>query len=508
MSLLNRVVILGIPYGNAYMSLLPMDSIFAISLGFALRLVVDAASYHNNRIGSSLIGLWEGAVLYHFIEKWPTSVDPYVGLGFRLLVDFLFTESLIRIAIILLWTVLGFIISDVTPAFWYDKNLHRFYRRTRRFIRDFDWNSLKIPLPAAAISRVRFYEAPSFGPPESTSLAPSSQRRHSVPGNFPGYSSASTDASLPPFSTLRRPVPATSLPPSALRPAGRPPKPSSTSSVSFDVVPPSSEIPPIDDDLYDDGDYDQPPQSPPPSPPPPREEPQLWGQRTPTPKPVPPPIIAMPVPEFTRTHSGEDTSPTLLPTANTDKPPPIVVVAPDLIRTSSLGPPTNIDALPEIIEPRDDDDDPNNANADNPVPDPDPPPPFEARGGPPPPPAATDAAAAPLRDWGKEKLAVRNPEVSDRASVRSSIASGGNRDSIIVRADLLREQAHAEEKERDRLHAEQKRAFSDKRYAEAIKFKVDQEEANERAMNLHRRAAERYFKGTFFPYPPTPPPLV
>ena len=39
------------------------------------------------------------------------------------------------------------------------------------------------------------------------------------------------------------------------------------------------------------------------------------------------------------------------------------------------------------------------------------------------------------------------------------------------------------------------------RYTEAIKFKVDQEEANERAMNLHRRAAEQYFKGTFFPLP-------
>ncbi|KAI0305660.1 hypothetical protein B0F90DRAFT_1604417, partial [Multifurca ochricompacta] len=84
-----------------------MDSIFAISLGFALRLLLDIASRHNNRIGSSLVGLWEGAVLYHFLEKWPSSFDPYVGLGFRLLVDFLFTASIHRLAIVLLWTGLG-----------------------------------------------------------------------------------------------------------------------------------------------------------------------------------------------------------------------------------------------------------------------------------------------------------------------------------------------------------------------------------------------------------------
>ncbi|KAH8992784.1 hypothetical protein EDB86DRAFT_2766440, partial [Lactarius hatsudake] len=84
-----------------------MDSIFAITLGVALRLVVDATSHNNSRIGGSLVGLWEGAVLYHFLEKWPSSFDPYVGLGFRLFVDFLLTESIHRLAIVLLWTGLG-----------------------------------------------------------------------------------------------------------------------------------------------------------------------------------------------------------------------------------------------------------------------------------------------------------------------------------------------------------------------------------------------------------------
>ena len=87
---------------------------------------------------------------------------------------------------------------------------------------------------------------------------------------------------------------------------------------------------------------------------------------------------------------------------------------------------------------------------------------------------------------------VRN---TDEDSLRARIVSGGSRNSIIVRADLLREQATAEEKERDRLRAQQKKAWSEKRYADAVRFKVEQDEANERGKNLHRQAEEQYFKG-------------
>ncbi|KAI0266723.1 hypothetical protein BC834DRAFT_110448 [Gloeopeniophorella convolvens] len=405
-----------------------MDSIFAIGLGFALRFVVDAASHHNSRLGGSLVGLWEGAVLYHFLEKWPHSVDPYVGLVFRLFVDFLFTESVGRLAIVLLWTGMGFVLSDVTPAFWYDKNLHRFYRRTRRFVRHIDWSALKLPISTASISRVRFYQAPPpntpvtpSAPTQSTPAASTStQRRRSIPGNYPGYAS-STDASTSAPPALRRPILATSLPPSAMRSTSRPKAPPS-SSVSFEVIPPAAMIPSISDYL------DAP------------------DSRTPTPKPVPPPL-AMPVPELIRSASGGPASSTL--------------------------PPDNIDQLPEIIDSRDD-----------------PPPPFEATPGGFVHPDSKPPGAA----WPREKLAVRNPAPSDGGSARSSVVEGATRSSIIVRADLLREQAYAEEKARDRLHEEQKRAFGEKRYADAVRYKVEQEEAHERAMSLHRRAAERYFK--------------
>jgi hypothetical protein len=416
-----------------------MDGVVAISLGFALRIALVSASHYNDRVGGSLVGLWEGAVLYHFLEKWPLSFDPYVGLGFRLLVDFLFTESLYRLSIVLLWTGLGFILADVTPAFWYDKNLHRFYRRTRRFIRHFDWNSLKFTLPSGTIPRVRFFDFPPRDTPGSTSTpAPPATRprRHSVPGNFPDNSnSSSTDSSNRPtgFNGPRRPAPATSLPPSALRSVSQP-KASSSSSVSFDVAPRVLEA---DNDSFQ----------------------RLAAGDVPTPKPAPP-IIVMPTPKLA--------------------PPAIVMPIPVQATASgqtASGEPVsstlvagNIDLLPEITEPHEDLD---------------PPPPFDEQAAPP-------KATA----WVSEKLSVRNPDISDFGSARSSIISGANRDSIIGRAEMLRKQAAAEEKERDRLHAEHKKAFSERRYPDAIRFKVEQDEANDRAMNLHRRAAERYFKGT------------
>ncbi|KAH7920148.1 hypothetical protein BV22DRAFT_981736, partial [Leucogyrophana mollusca] len=84
-----------------------MDSIFAIGVGLALRLVVDVVSNHDNRVGGTLVGLWEGVVLHHFSQKMPRSYDPYIAFGFRIFVDFLFTESLQRMAIVVLWTGLG-----------------------------------------------------------------------------------------------------------------------------------------------------------------------------------------------------------------------------------------------------------------------------------------------------------------------------------------------------------------------------------------------------------------
>jgi hypothetical protein len=206
------------------------------------------------------------------------------------------------------------------------------------------------------------------------------------------------------------------------------PKPSSSSSVSFDLAPHTSEA---GNDSFE----------------------QLAAEGAPTPKPVPP-IIVMPAP-VQSVPSGQ------------------ILSAEPVSSTLVAG---NIDLLPEIVEPHEDMD---------------PPPSFDES-------MAPDKGTAGVqpREWPSEKLTVRNPDLSDMGSARSSIISGANRDSIIGRAEMLRKQAAAEEMVRDRLHAEHKKAFSERRYADAVRYKVEQDEANQRAMNLHRRAAERYFKGT------------
>ncbi|KAF9024548.1 hypothetical protein BDZ89DRAFT_897490, partial [Hymenopellis radicata] len=84
-----------------------MDSILAIGAGLGLRFVVDIVSHHDLKLTGTIVGLWEGIVLLHFLQKFPYSFDPYVGYGVRLFVDFLVTESVARLAVVVIWTGLG-----------------------------------------------------------------------------------------------------------------------------------------------------------------------------------------------------------------------------------------------------------------------------------------------------------------------------------------------------------------------------------------------------------------
>lgn len=62
----------------------------------------------------------------------PRSFDPYIALGFRVFVDFLFTQSLSRMALVALWTLVGMLLADIAPNVWRDSGLRRVYRRVRR----------------------------------------------------------------------------------------------------------------------------------------------------------------------------------------------------------------------------------------------------------------------------------------------------------------------------------------------------------------------------------------
>ena len=179
-----------------------MDSLFAIGLGLGLRFLVDVVTQHDFRVGGSLVGLWEGAVLYHFIGKMPRSNDPYIAYAVRLFVDFLFTESWYKLALVLLWTGLGLVLSDIAPCFWYDIGLRKIVRRFRR-----DMGLLGVPLLSFSSkppnnSRVRFHSPTRASAPPQPRVPPATTRaRH--PSLTP--SNASSSSTTPTITPNQKP---------------------------------------------------------------------------------------------------------------------------------------------------------------------------------------------------------------------------------------------------------------------------------------------------------------
>ncbi|KAF4621186.1 hypothetical protein D9613_000264 [Agrocybe pediades] len=191
-----------------------MDSVFAIGFGLGLRFVVDTVSHHDFKLTGTLVGLWEGVILLHFLKKMPKSSDPYIAYGVRLFVDFLFTESVARLVLVLIWTALGMVLADVTPAIWDEVGLKRIWKRFRR-----DIYTLTQMIPTVAffppartvrfspsrapsvVSEARSGITPSVAPtgmtPTTTDAVPPSEpppapRRQVVKRRLPGYFSMDT----------------------------------------------------------------------------------------------------------------------------------------------------------------------------------------------------------------------------------------------------------------------------------------------------------------------------
>ncbi|KAL4078559.1 hypothetical protein V8B97DRAFT_1938029 [Scleroderma yunnanense] len=189
-----------------------MESVLAIGVGLGLRVVIDAAT-DDHRLGGVLIGLWEGVVLNHFLRRMPRSYDPYIALGFRVFVDFLFTQSLSRMALVALWTVVGMLLADIAPNVWRDSGLRRLYRRLRREFRHIRravpdirikndiptvrlFSSTRAPSTVVSIRSDR--ATPAQSPAPGTTAIPGPPRRpgRKPPGAFPsssGWSETETE---------------------------------------------------------------------------------------------------------------------------------------------------------------------------------------------------------------------------------------------------------------------------------------------------------------------------
>ncbi|KAJ3505416.1 hypothetical protein NMY22_g17595 [Coprinellus aureogranulatus] len=109
-----------------------MDSIYSIVFGLALRSVVGLASKQDWKVAAPIVGLWEGVITLHFMKMMPSSFDPYVSWAVRMFIDYLVTESISRMVLVIIWTCLGMALADVAPAIWRDTGLHRPWRRVRR----------------------------------------------------------------------------------------------------------------------------------------------------------------------------------------------------------------------------------------------------------------------------------------------------------------------------------------------------------------------------------------
>lgn len=179
-----------------------MDSIFAIGAGTALRFVVDTVARNNIKLTGSIIGLWEGVVLLHFLQKMPYSFDPYVGYAVRLFIDFLVTESITRLLLVVVWTGLGMVLADIAPSIWHETGMRRAWHRLRR----------ELFLLTRSVPTLTPFTKPRivrFSPSRTASIISSAvgSRAPSVLTTTPTISQPSLDIAPAPPRAPKRPVP-------------------------------------------------------------------------------------------------------------------------------------------------------------------------------------------------------------------------------------------------------------------------------------------------------------
>lgn len=473
-----------------------MDSLIAIGAGLGLRALIDSVA-HQTVQATALVGLWEGIVLNHFLGKFPSSLDPYLAFAFRLFVDFFFTESLTRMTIIVLWTVLGMLLADVAIQMSLDSRFRRLGRRVKRALSLSSSGSY----PRSTSSRVRFLETPGSSSTSdsrtNTALLSSdspSTRVHVLrptatpfPGQFDQWSEASAPSRLEPLGTrsesasqvsgsdnlpgpIRPPTPSEleyiTLPviPDRQEPGSPVAGPSSRPYTHVDVTPRSSyaakRADPNDDKPAANSGLTTPISGPrsPLRPVDDEDRPRVHSGLT-TPEylhaPLQPPPTNAPVGSKT---AMKQPAPVRLTLAEAS---PIAFPEPQL--TPMVIPPAS--EIPNIPTPDD-------VLALRPANDRTPPPSFQE---------AMKAASA----------------ADDVSSVGESVIAG-KRDTIIAKADELRQKAKEQEAERDRLRDEIRKAQKEKRYFDIVCLQVELEEAQENIEQLHAKAARRYYKGWFF----------
>ncbi|KAK7692476.1 hypothetical protein QCA50_004101 [Cerrena zonata] len=542
-----------------------MDSILSVALGLGLRALINNVTQNPYR-ASVLIGIWEGVVLNHFLVKHPRSVDPYVAFGFRLFVDFLFTESFLRMTIIVLWTGLGLVFSDLGRDLSKDRRFRRLWRRIRRLV----VKPMLGLLPASSLTRVRFSggstsSAVSRSTLRSTASGSSSSSlrvllrptTRPVPGAFDQWSEASTDigraadnesvshtssvsqvrsvsqaGSISQASSVSRDPPLPPLPRarSTSRPAQRTHQPPLT------LYPPSLPSRPRSEVAQDTHVYPSPRHSPSelsygdiPDPPSPVHDDTMRhdihsGLTTPTSNPM---MHDLHPDDRPYINSGLTTPEYLTQPLTSDGLPPVRVIHESPEQTPSRSqldlPPIPIRPPPQgsTIHGNSDDEGEHmpfpepqfvtllpldSLQPTNPLPSPGLIPPVSEI---PNIPTADDppegVAEVEVDDTNKRDTIMDPPpryqtvyvpdltEASPVGTEVDSLLSDGPKGAVIARAETLRKEAHAKEKERDELREKMHEARRNGNHFEALKYQVDLDEAQASAQKLHSQARRRFY---------------
>ncbi|KAH9935722.1 uncharacterized protein B0H18DRAFT_421658 [Fomitopsis serialis] len=508
-----------------------MDNFYAIGVGLVLRATIDKITHQNHRVNGSLVGLWEGAVLHHFLAKTPYSLDPYIAFGFRLFVDLLLTANLTRLVIVIIWTGMGVLLSDVGWDVAEDKRFRRLYRRVRRALP----SSLRLSSQARSSSRVQFSELPAGSSSTTVSSGtarsppsilisrsqPLSQSRSRptlaparrptttpLPGSFSDYSEVSSIVSPAPRSEVSSAIsPARGSEASSVpsRASGsqvqleaqprRPRTPSELEYVSLPVIPDTPGIeytsftrraPSVSSHLTtsSEGSGGRPRIALSP-------RPQNYsGLTTPVERPNTPRGEQLPpVMIIDADDSAGQRTPTMVPVELVDPPPIPIPMRHSVIAEGEAGlaaPPELMDAMPIPAMM----------------------PPVESMPMIPTPEVDEDAArtekAASSRGPPPEYEQVIADDASVGESEAPSVVTEKSRGALISKADQLREAALALEAKRSRLRQEYFAAERTGDHWKAFRLKIERDQAEQEAKNMHAKAERRYFKAhNFTPVPQT-----
>ncbi|KAG7094276.1 hypothetical protein E1B28_007880 [Marasmius oreades] len=204
-----------------------MDSLVAIGFGLGLRFVVNFFGRNSIKISSVIIGLWEGIVTLHFMQKLPHSYDPYIAYGVRMFVDYIWTANVVRLALVLIWTGMGMVLADIAPGIWYQTGMKRTWDQFRR-----DLYLMSRSMPRVALTmpsfKIRLWSTKRprtptvrFSPPRTSESASVVSDTNSVVSASTATPTVITNASaeVPPPTSHRRiptvsvtsPTPATTL---------------------------------------------------------------------------------------------------------------------------------------------------------------------------------------------------------------------------------------------------------------------------------------------------------